>query len=258
VTILCYHAVDPAWRSPLAVTPDAFEAHCTWLARRRTVLPLDDASAALDRSFRLPRGTTAVTFDDGFRNVLEHALPILRRHRLPATVFVVAETLTPAGRAVDWVDTPPADGARLETLTLDELQELQDGGVSIGSHSYSHRVLTELGEDECERDLRASRELLEDLLGRPVPHLAYPRGYHDEHVRRAAARAGFANSFTLPESPEPVGPQAVPRVGVYPGNSERSLRWKTTRPYLRLRTGPAYPTVRRVLKGSAPPTRRAG
>lgn len=258
MTILCYHGVDPDWRSPLIVTPSAFDAHCAWLAARRNVLPLDVAVERLDVSGRLPRGQTAITFDDGFRNVLVHGLPVLRRHQLPATVFVVAETLTPAGRSVDWVDTPPSDGSVIETLTLEEVRELADAGVSIGSHSYSHAVLTSLGEEECERDLRASRELLEDLLHGPVPFLAYPRGFHDERVRRAAARAGFRNSFTLPEDREEPGPHAVPRVGVYPGNDAASLRWKTSRSYLPLRTGRAYPALRRLVKGAPPPTRRAG
>lgn len=257
MTILCYHGVDPTWRSPLAVTPEAFDAQCSWLVEHRKVLDLDTAVERLDRTGRLPRGSTAITFDDGFRNVVEHALPVLRRHRLPATVFVVAETLTEAGRRVDWVDTPPSDG-ELETLTLDEILELQEGGVAIGSHSYSHRILTELSEEECEADLRRSRELLEDLLRRPVPHIAYPRGYHDEKVRQAAQRAGFRNGFALPESPEPKGPFSVPRVGVYPGNEARSLGLKTSRWYVPVRTGRLYPWVRLALRGSRPPSRKAG
>lgn len=257
MTILCYHGIDPTWRSPLAVTPAAFDDHCEWLARHRHVLALEAAVERLDRTGRLPRGTTAITFDDGFRNVVQHALPALRRHGLPATVFVVAETLTPAGRVVDWVDTPPDDDA-LETLTLEELRELQDGGVTIGSHSYSHRILTTLSPKECEDDLRRSRELLEDLLERPVPFVAYPRGYHDEAVRDAAARAGFKNGFSLPETPEARGPFAVPRVGVYPGNDTRALGFKTGRWYLPARTGRTYPWIRLAIRGSRPPSRRAG
>lgn len=257
MTILCYHGVDPHWTSPLAITPEAFDAQCAWLAAHRTVLNLETAVERLDRSGRLPRGSTAITFDDGFRNVVEHALPALRRHGLPATVFVVAETLTAEGRQVDWVDTPPP-GAPLETLTLDEILELQENGVTIGSHSYSHRILTTLGPEECEADLRRSRELLEDLLRRPVPFVAYPRGYHDETVRSAAARAGFRNGFSLPESPEARGPFAVPRVGIYPGNDNRSVGLKTQRWYLPARTGRLYPWVRLAVRGSRPPSRRAG
>ena len=257
MTILCYHAVDPTWRSPLAVTPAAFEDQMRWLASHRRVVALDEAMDAADDHFRLPRGMTAITFDDGFASLHDHAFPVLRELGLPSTVFVVAETLTAEGRAVDWVDTPPDDGP-LQTLALAQLREMQAGGMAVGSHSFSHRVLTTVPVDEVEDDLRRSRQLLEQLLDRPVPFLAYPRGFHDDGVRRAAAAAGYRNSFTLPEAREPVGPHAVPRVGVYPGNGLRSLRLKHLRPYLAVRTSPIYPLIRRVVRGSAPPTRRAG
>ena len=256
MTILCYHSVDPTWRSPLAVTPAVFAEHCAWLTRKRSVLPLDRAVQRLDASCRLPRGISALTFDDGFAEVYEHALPVLARHVLPATVFVVAETLTAQGRAVDWVDTPPT--YPLRTLTLDQLLEMQDAGVAIGSHSYAHHDLTTLGERECVADLAMSRELLEDLTGRPVPFLAYPRGRHNDVVRRASRRAGYTHAFTLPETSEPVGPDCVPRAGVYPGNGVRSLAVKSLRAYLPIRTSRAFPLLRRLAGGSAVSTGAAG
>lgn len=128
MTILCYHSVDPAWESPLAVRPEEFEAHCDWLTRHRTVVPLADAATRLDRSGRLPSGLAVITFDDGFTGVLDHALPVLRRHGLPATVFLVAQTLTDEGLAADWVRTPPA--GPLTTLTRDQVLELRRASTS--------------------------------------------------------------------------------------------------------------------------------
>ena len=98
MAILCYHSVEPEWASPLAVGPDAFRAHCRWLARRRGVVPLEQAVSKLDRSLRLPAGITAVTFDDGFASLYTHAYPALAARAIPWTVFLVAETLTPTGR----------------------------------------------------------------------------------------------------------------------------------------------------------------
>src|SRR6478609_6517476 len=100
MSILCYHAVDPTWRSPLAVTPEVFERHCAWLARARTVVPLDVALKRLDRRGRPARGIVALTFDDGFAQLHTHVFPTLARFRLPATVFVVAATLTDQGHPV--------------------------------------------------------------------------------------------------------------------------------------------------------------
>jgi peptidoglycan/xylan/chitin deacetylase (PgdA/CDA1 family) len=247
MTILCYHAVEPGWSSPLAVDPAAFEAHCAWLARHRTVVPLDEAVTRLDSAGRLPSGVAALTFDDGFAGLLEHALPVLSRYGLPATVFLVAQTLTAAGQRVDWVDTPPSHA--LETLTLEQVQAMQAAGVTFASHSWSHTDLTRLGFRDCVRDLRDSRELLESLLGHPVRHLAYPRGRHNATVRAAAREAGYTHAFALPEGPEQVDAYAVPRVGIYHGNGLGRLRMKAARPYLRLRTGHGYRLARRARHG---------
>jgi peptidoglycan/xylan/chitin deacetylase (PgdA/CDA1 family) len=155
----------------------------------------------------------------------------------------VADTLTPRGRALDWGDTPHAN--QQQTLTLDQVLEMQEAGVDFQSHSWAHRDLPSLDPAECVRDLRDSRELLEELLGRAVPLLAYPRGRHDGRVREAAARAGYSHALALPDLPETPGPFAVPRVGIYRGNRVLALRLKCRPNYLRLRN-PAREVVRRL------------
>ncbi|SEK38050.1 Polysaccharide deacetylase [Blastococcus sp. DSM 46786] len=245
MTILCYHSVEPDWESPLAVRPEAFAQQMAWLSRSRHVLPLAEALPRLDARMRLPSGTVALTFDDGFAALHEHVLPVLTRLRLPATVFLVAQTLTPAGRPVDWVKG--AGTARLTTLTCDQVLEMQDAGVDFQSHSWAHHDLTDLSYEECVRDLRASREFLSDLLGREVTQLAYPRGLHDAGVRKAAAAAGYTHAFALPETAEVPGPYAVPRVGIWRGNGLLAVRVKEARPYLPLRTSdPVARSARRV------------
>jgi peptidoglycan/xylan/chitin deacetylase (PgdA/CDA1 family) len=252
MTILCYHAVQPGWDAPISVIPRAFEEQMAWLAAHRTVVDLTAAVAAMDAKGRLPSGTAALTFDDGFASVHEHALPVLRRHALPATVFLVAETLTPAGRTVDWVDRPPPDGPP-ETLTIDQLHEMAEAGVRFGSHGFSHRRLPDLADHELEEDLRRSREVLAEVLGEASPFLAYPRGLHDGRVRRAAERAGFTHAFGLPERREQAGPYAVPRVGIYHGNDVRTMRIKLARWYLPARTSEAHRLVCRAIgRGGSP------
>jgi peptidoglycan/xylan/chitin deacetylase (PgdA/CDA1 family) len=151
-------------------------------------------------------------------------------------MFLVAQTLTPEGQAVDWVDDPGTEPLR--TLTLDQVLEMQDAGVEFQSHSWAHRDLTALSFDDCVRDLRDSRELLSDLLGRPVTQLAYPRGLHNAQVRKAAERAGYGYAFALPVSPEEPTRFAVPRVGIWRANGSMTVRLKVSRPYLGLRTSP--------------------
>lgn len=237
MTILCYHSVDPDWESPMAVHPDDFERQCAWLARHRRVLPMAEALARLDSSGRLPRGAAAITIDDGFDDTHTTAWPILARHRLPSSVYLVAQTLTANGQPVDWVDDPPADRT-LRTMSLEQVHEMQAAGVDFQSHSWAHLDLTTLSFDDCVRDLKDSRELLEDLLERRVTVLVYPRGRHNEQVQQAAARAGYTAALALPEHAEKPGPFAVPRVGIYRGNSTAALRVKSSRSYLPLRHDP--------------------
>jgi peptidoglycan/xylan/chitin deacetylase (PgdA/CDA1 family) len=238
VSIICYHALDAEWTSPLAVEPSAFEAQVAWLTRRRLVVDLDLAIARLDRQGRLPRGMAAVTFDDGFASVFDIAWPLLRQLGMPFTAFLVAQTLAEQGRPVDWVDDPPA--TPLRTMTLAQALEMQEGGAVIGSHSYAHANLTELSDVDLDLDLRESRELLSELLGQPADLLAYPRGLNDARVRRSAARAGYRAAFTLPERREPVDRFGVPRVGIYRRNGIAHLAAKSSRRYLDARLGPAY------------------
>ena len=242
MTILCYHTVDPGWDSELAVTPDEFAAHCAWLMKNKTVIDLTTAVGRVDRTGKLPRGETAMTFDDGFAGLHTHALASLVRYGIPSTVFLVAETLTPQGREVDWA--PPGSG----TLSLEKVLQMADAGVAFGSHSYSHHDLRGLTNEELARDLLNSRTLLEDLLHRSVPFLAYPGGRHDARVRAAARDAGYTHAFTLPDAPEPRGPYSIPRAGVYPGNGPAALRIKSSRWYLNVRTTPALPALRGAVR----------
>lgn len=232
MSILCYHSLDPGWTSPLAVPPGVFASHAAWLARSRDVVSAERAAAAMSWRGTLPGKMSALTFDDGYADLYEHALPVLTRHRLPATVFLVAATLSDA-QAVDWVDDPPAH--ELRTLTTEQVLEMQEAGVTFGSHSRAHLDLTTLSYEDCVADLKGSREVLEGLLGRRVPLLAYPRGRHDPDVRRAAAAAGYDAAFSLPEGAEEVSRYSVPRAGVYPHNGTSILRVKTMRSYVPLR-----------------------
>lgn len=254
MSILCYHAVDPTWESRLSVPPTLFERQCKWLARHRDVLPLERAAAIARPSGALPRATSAVTFDDGLDSLYEHAWPVLQRHGIPATIFLVAETLTPEGREVDWVDEPPPGG--LKTLTREQVLEMRDAGMAFGSHSYAHRDLIELTDEECRRDLTRSKEVLEDLLDDPVRLLAYPRGLHNERVQVAARRAGYEYAFGTSKPPSVRGPLAIPRIGVYPGNPPSSLWLKSSSLYPPVRTSKRLAATKRALArsgGSAAP-----
>jgi peptidoglycan/xylan/chitin deacetylase (PgdA/CDA1 family) len=245
VTIFTYHAVDPGWTAPLSVPPKTFAEHAAWLRARR-IVPLEDATPDSGRDI-------ALTFDDGFTSVYEHAMPLLAG--TPFTVFLIGKMLDGSGGRIDWVDRPPPHP--LQVLDRGVIREMQQEGVRFGSHSYAHADLTTLTFGACLEDLRRSRDVLEDLLGAAVTSLAYPRGRHDEPVRAAAAEAGFTHGYGLAVPGSVAGPLAIPRVGVYPKDTARSLGVKANRWYGAFRASSPYPWLRRRIEWLRPgaPTR---
>jgi peptidoglycan/xylan/chitin deacetylase (PgdA/CDA1 family) len=241
VPILCYHSVDPTWESNLCVTPKAFEQQCRWLKCYRAPTSLGLALAQLDTLGDLPSNLTAITFDDGLADFYEHAFPILRRERLPCTVFLVAGTLVRQEPVADWIDEPQPHPHRL--LSLDQVLEMKEAGIQFGSHSYAHHDLTTLSEYECILDLRESRELLESLLNTKITVLAYPRGKHNERVRRAAERAGFTHAVAMMRKPHAAGPYSIPRVGVYRQNGILALGVKSSQWYVPTRSGNVFSAI---------------
>ena len=173
--VLLYHAVGTALPgNPYGISMDAerFRRHASYLASLR---PAWEFVAFGRPSAEKPQ--VAITFDDGFRDNLTTAAPLLAGLGLPMTVFV-----TP-----DKVRRP--EGVYLSPTELKELAALP--GVTIGAHGDTHARLVDLDNAALRRELESSRRYLEDLLGRPVDSMSYPHGAVDRRVRDAAQAAGF-------------------------------------------------------------------
>jgi peptidoglycan/xylan/chitin deacetylase (PgdA/CDA1 family) len=232
VSVLAYHAIGdcPPEDDPhgLWVTPSAFERQLAFLAEHRRVVPLDDVVAG-----RIPSGrpAVAITFDDGYRSVLEEGVPLLERFGLPATMFVPTAFLGDRNR---WdeptgCDLPIMDGAALAGLP--------GRGVAVESHGHAHRLLEHASLAEAEADLAQSRAALHELLGRPPRHLAYPFTTGSAEAREAARRLGFEAAFSIDRRDE--GPFARGRVPVTPADGGRAFAVKTSGWYLTVRHHPA-------------------
>ena len=123
-----------------------------------------------------------LTFDDGFRNVYEHALPVLQTYGFPATVFLVTDYCE---KTNSW----PGQTVRIEEeplLRWREIQEMSRAGISFGSHTRTHPDLRKLSTEEAEEELASSKKAIADATGRPIDTLAYPYGAYDAAVRNLA------------------------------------------------------------------------
>ena len=216
--VLCYHSVSPS-TSYLSLSPGLFEEHLDWLHEHCQVVALDELVAGPSRK---GGPYVAITFDDGYADNRTHALPLLAAREMTATFFVTVGFLEGDGEVMAHLrevwDAPP--GERLRPLSWSEVRELRGAGMSVGSHTWSHRNLARLSTAEAERDLRCSREVLEERLDEPVRAVAYPWGKLGRHVTAqtftAARRAGYGlGVISLPRAVrESDGPLRVARLGV--------------------------------------------
>jgi peptidoglycan/xylan/chitin deacetylase (PgdA/CDA1 family) len=176
--ILTYHSLDDSG-SAISVSPRTFRDHMRLLADSGTpVVPLE--------RIRENPGAIALTFDDGFRNFLEHAFPVLREKGFPCTVFVVSGFCGDYNR---WPSQPSAP--RVPTLPLmnwKELREIAGQGIVLGSHTVTHPKMAGLSAAEVEEELRCSQGAIEDAAGKPVTTFAYPYGESTPAVWEAVRR----------------------------------------------------------------------
>jgi peptidoglycan/xylan/chitin deacetylase (PgdA/CDA1 family) len=187
--ILLYHRVAPDGAPEMAryrVTPEAFEEQLRHLrdAEFRPVGLLEWAEAIARRQ-PLPGRRVALTFDDGYRDFLEHALPLLQRYGFGATMFVVGGRIGGVNR---W---DSAYGEELPLLGWGDLRKLRAEGIDIGSHAWTHRVMTGLPNGEVAREALRSRSVLERELGLPIAAFSYPFGMSDGAVRHLVAASGY-------------------------------------------------------------------
>ena len=175
--ILLYHSVGPRTMQNhygLSVASERFRCQMTALRDMPEVktVPLEQYGR-----FASDGLCAGISFDDGYRNNLTQAAPILVELGLPFSVFIVPSYLD------------DSDHVYLTTRELRELSAMP--GCAIGSHTMTHQQLTHLDDAALARELSDSRNWLEQQLGRQVTMLSYPHGSADKRVRDAAATVGY-------------------------------------------------------------------
>jgi len=169
VVVLLYHRVGGRSGSDEIDLPaSVFDQQMAWLADRRLAVTLDGALAVLGEPAdeRPPYHPVVVTFDDGTDDLVDVALPILARHRIPA-VFYLATDHVERGRAFPGGARPLSWAAAGEAL--------DSGFVTIGSHTHRHALLDRLDAAAVASELDRSRGLIGERLGVDAEHFAYPK-----------------------------------------------------------------------------------
>jgi peptidoglycan/xylan/chitin deacetylase (PgdA/CDA1 family) len=204
--VLAYHAIhepQPGIHAPDVIDPPAtLERDVRALLAAGYRIRTAGELVAETGGAEPPAGTAVLTFDDGWRDGLTVAAPLLARLGVHATFYVCPELF---GNH----DPRMGEAGRM-LLGPDEARALHDAGMELGAHSLNHPDLTEIGDDELRRQLAGSKEQVEAITGEPCRTFAYPFGCHDGRVRRAAAAAGYALAFQY--APGPWQALAAPRL----------------------------------------------
>ncbi len=192
IPVFLYHAVmddPPGWIAEFTVSPKVFGAHLDAIVGSgRTPVTVSVLAGHLAGRGPLPPRPVLLTFDDGFADLPGPTAEALAARGLSATAYLTTGALVPGGRSL----LPPAP-----MMTLDAVAGLERSGMEIGSHTVTHAQLDTLRTRELAYELRTSKAVLEDALGHPVRHLAYPHGYNSAKVRALAARAGYETATAV-------------------------------------------------------------
>lgn len=250
-TFLCWHSVAPEGPRFLTVSAELFERQLALLQRRGfrsgDLGALADAGAG-----RLSHPTVFLTFDDGFLDNHETAMPLLRRYGFGAFVFVLPP-LVESGAAFEWEEVA-ADRRRhpqtMRSVTWPMLEQMAAAGFEVGSHTLSHAHLPRLDDDALREELWRSRAAIVERLG-ACETLAYPFGEWSGRVAAAARECGYRFAFSLPteRGQRRATPHSIPRINVDYRDDERRFGLKLSALGKRALLSPALTAARRRVRG---------
>lgn len=177
--ILSYHRIHPdRGKETPTLTPEHFERQMALIAQGWHPISLSMLVESLEDNRRLPSRAVVVTFDDGTDDFWTYAVPILRRYRIPATLFMIAGNV-----------------GRCGFLSIDQLKAIADLGIAVGSHTLHHDYLPSLPLAKVEESLSVSKERLAQWVG-SVEFLSYPAGGYTPEIVAIVRAMGYRAACT--------------------------------------------------------------
>jgi len=220
LSILTYHSIDDSG-SVVSVAPQTFAGQMDCLAEAGFGgISLREAVAYRAANGNWPDKCFVLTFDDGFANFYQEAMPVMARHGFTATVFAISGHLD--GRN-DWGPPPHGLGWR-EMLSWKQVRELSALGIEIGAHTRTHPDLRTLSGQQLEEEVAGSCAEISDYTGQAVESFAYPFGYLNRSAEETVKRTVRSACTTELRRADGEALHLLPRVDMYYLQSQRQLQ----------------------------------
>lgn len=212
VPILMYHRIADIPGDRNALPPEKFRQQMNYLAQHGfTTVTMQMVYDFYHCGKKLPHKPVLLTFDDGYHDNLNIALPILKEHNMTAVVFPIVNWI---GKENKWENF---NKALTRTMDWPELQTWKKAGLEIASHTIDHPFLANCSTDRLAQELQTSKSILEQHFAQQIDFICYPYGNFNQqtivHVKKAGYKAAFAifdnvplwniNVFALPRIPIP-------------------------------------------------------
>ena len=220
ISILTYHSIDVSG-SVVSCAPQDFSDQMTYLSDEGFCgVSLREAVAHRQRHGSWREKSAVLTFDDGFANFYEDALPVLMKHNFTATVFVISGHMNGVN---DWAKPPKELGSQ-KMLSWEQVSELAASGIEIGSHTRTHPDLRRCGLETAKLEMSDSRKEIENHLGCTVDSFAYPYGATSSALNTLAANEFSAACTTQLRRANSDPLESLPRIDMYYIGSQRKLQ----------------------------------
>jgi len=169
--ILNYHSIHP--KHKFATKPDVFLQQMEYISSNFKMISLTEFYAIRTAQKILSDRIAIVTFDDGYEDNYEYAFPILKKLGIPATIFLTT------GFINDEIDIAKRDRTYigLKALKWKQILQMRDEGITFGSHTRTHPILTDISLRDAESNIVHSKNILEDRLNESIKMFAYPLGH---------------------------------------------------------------------------------
>lgn len=215
VPVLMYHNIDYQ-HDILSVPPEDLNRHMKFLRDRNyNVIRLGELVDLISYDKKIPPKTVVITFDDGRDNNYTAAYPILKKYKIPATMFVI-----------------PGHCRWQGYVNRQQLKEMAENGIDIASHTLNDAWLPNCDDKRLREELIGSKNALEEITGKKVDFIGYPLGGFNQRVRLAVMKAGYRGACgTNPGKYNPANDiYALKRLKVSGSNSNNTLSFwfKTT------------------------------